>query len=207
MCRPNPFALPKWNGKTVVILASGPSLSDRQLSVAEAARAKGKCRVLAVNNTWERAPWADALYACDDNWWEQYAPAFKGERWTQSPRWREFGVKWIEGQRGYDLSLGPHIHTGGNSGFQAINFAFLAGARRIVLAGFDMQTTGGKLHWHPDHGGKCHNPPRSQFEPWARNVDRLAVELARHGCEPVNATEQTALKLWPRMDIGEALDT
>ena len=162
-----------------------------------------------MNNTWERAPWADALYACDDNWWQHYQPAFKGERWTQSERAAEYGARRCPGRTGYVLSQNPaFIHFGGNSGFQAVNLAYHMGAARIVLAGFDMQVAqDGRQHWHDDHKGPCHNPGWRQISKWAANFDRLADQLIELGVEPVNASIETALRLWPRMDIGEALDS
>ena len=50
----------QWAGDTCCILATGPSLTP-----AQAEYAKGKARVIAVNDAWRLAPWADILYACD----------------------------------------------------------------------------------------------------------------------------------------------
>jgi len=42
--------------------------------------------VLAINDAYRLAPWADWLYACDDRWWrfhhEAVAAGFQGECWT-----------------------------------------------------------------------------------------------------------------------------
>ena len=50
----------QWAGDTCCILATGPSLTPDQAEYA-----KGKARVIAVNDAWRLAPWADILYACD----------------------------------------------------------------------------------------------------------------------------------------------
>ena len=110
----------------------------------------------------------------------------------------------LPGKPGYIISTNPeHIYFGGNSGFQAINLAYLMGASRIVLLGFDMGVTGGKLHWHADHGGRCHNPPPSQINQWRRTVDAAAGQLLDMGVNVVNCTGTTALVDWPRATLDE----
>jgi len=72
------FVTPEWKGATVVIIGGGPSLTERQVrSVERRAKseergAKGeerKIRVIAVNDAYRLAPWADILYACEARWW------------------------------------------------------------------------------------------------------------------------------------------
>ena len=62
----------------------------------------------------------------------------------------KYNLNWVRGssQRG----LGhDRVHFGGNSGFQAINLAFLWGATRIILLGFDCKAVAGKDHWFGQH--------------------------------------------------------
>lgn len=54
-----------WPGETVAILASGPSLSQDL-----AALCRGRLRVIAVNDSYLLAPWADLHYFCDAKWYE-----------------------------------------------------------------------------------------------------------------------------------------
>mgnify|MGYP001617909464 CR=1 FL=1 len=56
----------EWRGQTAAILGGGPSLT---LGQCETVRVAG-CRVIAVNNAYELAPWADILYFADRHWWE-----------------------------------------------------------------------------------------------------------------------------------------
>ena len=198
------FAPPEWKGETIVIIASGPSLSAAEVARVKTARDAGQCRVCVINTTYRLAPWADFLYACDDNWWLDNAPEFAGERWTQSPQAAQYGARRCPGTTGYVISDNPaYIYFGGNSGFQAINLAYLMGAARIVLLGFDMSATGGQLHWHPDHAGRCHNPPISQLNRWREVVDNSAAPLVDRGVKIVNCTSKTALVEWPRATLDE----
>jgi hypothetical protein len=54
---------PVWAGETAVLVASGPSLCPSDVD-----RVRGRARVIAVNDGYRLAPWADVLYACDRRW-------------------------------------------------------------------------------------------------------------------------------------------
>jgi hypothetical protein len=47
--------------------------------------AKGRAKVIAINNSWRLAPWADALYGCDYTWWHanRGVPEFAGLKISQ----------------------------------------------------------------------------------------------------------------------------
>jgi len=91
------------------------------------------------------------------------------------------------------------IHWGGNSGYQCINLAYLWGAARIVLLGFDMQRTGGMSHWFGDHPPGLANG--SPYEQWVQRFDKLAADLRQEDVEVINATKETALKCFKRVPI------
>lgn len=145
------------------------------------------------------------LYACDDNWWKRYyhevSAEFAGELWTQDNRAAQlYGLKRMPGIGAPGLGR-TQIHWGGNSGYQAINLAYLWGAARIVLLGYDMKRTGGKSHWFGDHPkGLSGNSP---YTKWVENFDRLAADLRDEGVRVVNATRETALTCFDRLPIWE----
>ncbi len=91
---------------------------------------------------------------------------------------------------------------GGLGGYQAINFAFLAGAVRIVLLGFDMQHREGRSNWHRE-GHPVKTPERwnKQFAP---NFRKLAKALEGR-VEIFNASAQSALTVFARRPIAELL--
>lgn len=95
------------------------------------------------------------------------------------------------------------IYTGGNSGYQVINLAYLLGAGKIILLGYDMQMTGGKSHWHGDHP---RNLNRSlALANWVKNFKVLARDLSEAGVEVINATRETALDCFKRAKLEECL--
>lgn len=129
---------------------------------------------------------------------------FRGELWTlQNAAAGKYGLRAVarvEAKAGLGRDA---VHLGGNSGYQSIGLAFLWGARRIVLLGFDMQHTGGASHWHGDHPWKRNAKP--PVRNWVPRFTQLAEDLEREGVEVVNATRQTALKCFSVQPLEAAL--
>lgn len=207
----SPWSGIAWPGATVVILASGDSLSLEQCSAVRRWRelpdAAPPRRVIAINTTFRRAPWADVLYGCDAPWWRVYMKdvkqTFAGDLWTQDePARREFDINWIESRNAPGLSRKPGlIHQGGNGGYQAINLAAQAGAKRMILLGFDMRGT----HWHGKHPSGLSNTPDHMFKTWIQKFEHLAADLAADGIEVKNCTPESALNWFPHVPLSEAL--
>lgn len=183
-------------------IASGPSLTPEDVNAV-----RGQARVIVVNTSYQLAPWADALYACDARWWKWHkgAPDFPGLKFTVSADSARYcpGVRVI-GRGPYEgLSTDPgKLNLGSNSGYQALNLAVLLGAQRILLLGYDMQLgQGGRQHWHPDHPMR----QRSPYGQFQRMYPTLVEPLRAAGVEVINCSRQTALKCFPRMPIDQAL--
>ena len=130
---------PEWQGQTVAVLASGPSMSQE---VADALR---EHRRIVVNHTHRLAPDADMLVCMEGNWPQEYRE-FAGLRVTGvldddldalyiGPRWER-----VQMEAGRVIE----IH---NSGLTAVRVAALMGASRIILAGFAPET---QRRWHDD---------------------------------------------------------
>lgn len=64
---------PTWRGAVAVIIAGGPSLTQEQVALVHRAREAGTVRVIAVNDAYLWAPWADVMYASDSSWWQDHA--------------------------------------------------------------------------------------------------------------------------------------
>lgn len=151
--------------------------------------------------------YADALYACDGDWWKVYyeeaRQAFKGELWTQDElAARKYGINYVKSEPNPGLGLHDKIHQGGNSGYQAINLAYLWGADRIVLLGFDCgPSVRGEAHWFGQHP-----PILTQTQPydlWVAKYPRLADDLEKQGVKVINASRHTALTCFERKTIDQ----
>jgi len=188
-----------WPGATVVCLATGASLTQADV---DACRDRG-FRAIAINNAYTVAPWADALYAGDQKWWQwhQGCPTFTGRKYTLEPqkiRWPGLEVLRRDGSHDPGLCLTPDgLRTGYNSGYQAINLAVHFGASRIVLLGYDMH--GGHFFGkHPDDTA----PP---FHLCIPHFATLVEPLAALGVSVVNCTPGSAIPYFPRAPLASVL--
>jgi hypothetical protein len=148
------------------------------------------------------------LYAPDLRWWRVYGAeaeqTFKGERWSCS---EVDGVNRVEAVDDTGLSLRPgRVHTGGNCGYQMLGLAFMWGAARIVLLGYDMQRgPKGESHHHGDHANGLPNCPPENLREWTRRFSQLAIDVRGRGIVVINATRRTALRCFEQMPIEVAL--
>jgi len=145
------------------------------------------------------------MYACDDHWFDakihDVNKCFFGEVWTQSERAaRKYKLNVMQGISAKGLGR-DKIHFGNNSGYQAINLAYLFGAQRIILFGFDMKTNAGKVHFFGNHSyhKQGQGPNDSTFARWRHNFIELASDLNIEGVEVINATRETTLDMFKRV--------
>ena len=78
-----------------------------------------------------------------------------------------------------------------------------AGARRILLIGYDMREINGRKHWHPDHPAPC--VQKQQFGEWIHKFRKLAEDLKAAQCEVINCTPKSALQCFPMGDMEQEL--
>lgn len=196
---------PDWKGRTVVCLASGPSLTQADVDLV---RRAGHPTVV-TNTTFRMAPWADVLFGFDARWWSTKDPAtglthaqesarvFAGRRFTKSELGPTYGVETLHGSswfRGF-----------GNSGCCAIALAVHAGAARVILLGFD-STFGpkGERHWHGNHPGGLGNC--ASIARWPAHFKRTAHMAKLAGVVVLNCSRRTALDCFDRVPLEQALE-
>lgn len=200
-----------WDGGTVLCIGGGPSASPERV-----ASCKGRWPAIVINNSFLLAPWAKLHYFADTRWWKWYATdgtatlgfpaeevraryeAFTGQKVTV-----ESTAKHIKDPRVLalrilgqtKLSADPRgIHSGSNSGYQVINIAWLAGAKRIVLLGYDMSFPGGRSHNHAGHPMK---QSEATYRRWGKNFGSMAEQLESTGTEVVNCSEGRGIEAFP----------
>jgi hypothetical protein len=135
----------------------------------------------------------------------EVARTFHGEKWTVNARARDrFDLHWIYGADSPGLAKDPTcIHQGKNSGYQAMGLAYLFGAARILLLGFDFSRDGARTHWHGDHPKGLGNG--GTYPTWVAAMNSLAVDLKAAGVEVINCSRRTAINCFPRRAIEEVL--
>jgi hypothetical protein len=194
-----------WTGCTAVIAASGPSLTEAQCL----ATMQPHVRTIAVNASYRRAQgaWVDLVYMGDYQAVKYYAAdvhKMRLELWTCSRLGAEqHQASYVQGLTQEGLGR-RGVAMNGNSGAQAVNLAFLFGARKIVLIGFDMKAApDGRRHWHDEHPKPLLQV--SQFGEWLHKANALADDLRAAGCDVVNCSIETALTCFRCGDLEEEL--
>lgn len=174
------------------MVGAGPSAAKTPLELA-----RGKARVVAVNESWRLAPWADVLFAMDGVWWVDNGglPQFAGRRVTSSPHaMKTFG-------------LDCFICIGATSGLRSIYLAEKLQANPILLVGFEMHPNSG-VHWHPPHCTRIglRNPGDNEMKLWREDIERVADKFKARGTLIINCTPDSALTCFPQMPFEHALD-
>jgi hypothetical protein len=197
---------PDWTGRTAVVIANGPSLTEEQCLLVRDSSA-GQ---IAVNTAYQMAPWAWVFYAGDFLFHKTHHARMAKLRafpfqtiWTCDATAAEhFGLHRWKGRN--DVGLGEKtIHLNGNSGAQAINLAYLFGARKIVLLGFTMAEINGKKHFHGDHEKPL--VQKQLFEEWLHKMTFVARDAQRLGVDIVNCDPLSAMTCFRRGDLGNEL--
>lgn len=222
--------LPLWMDYAAVILAGGPSLTQDQVDLVCTHREANRVRVVAVNDAYLLAPWADLHYAADAKWHRWHGEgipkpllgltaaqvrerwrAFAGERCSiqASETVVDDGVHILrnahhpsQGQ-GISLDRGALV-TGRHSGFQALNLVILAGAKTVILLGFDgAPSKDGKSHWHGDHP-KPSSP--ACYKHFLRSFSAAENAITAAGVSVLNCSPGTAIRSFPRVPLAAALE-
>lgn len=195
------------DGGTVLVMGSGPSLTQADVTLAR----EHVQAVVAVNDSYKLAPDATVLYAADVRWWGWHKgadaahvvgtvkyPAFTGSFRYCLARTPYDGVQILRRGPKTGLTLDPgKVALGLNGVYQSINVAVHLGATRVLLLGVDMH--GGHFFgYHPNRSV----PP---FSLCLKAFETLVEPLRAAGVEVVNCTPGTALKVFPRVALTEAL--
>lgn len=177
-----------WEGATVAIFASGPSMTT---SIADQCR---QWRTIAINNqAIDCAPWADIIYGSDLKWWRTYLSTvakFPGRKISLEIGKPIPGIEYLRPSSQVFDERPCYLSTGANSGYAAICLAAKLGAKRILLHGYDMGPRNGRVRRH-DYPASLNSKPR--FADWIPRFRLLAPVLERRGVEVVNCTPDSAL--------------
>jgi hypothetical protein len=200
-------AEPWWNDRPVLVVGTGPSMKGFDFS-----RLRGLGYILAVKESVWDIPFADACFGLDMGWMARKRSALREltiPLYLSVPK--EFREPVIDNaiylMRTRDREIfhtNPKmIESGGNSGFGAVNLAFLKKARMIVLFGYDYQGD----HYCNDrytHLGAGHN---ARYLPrWGRHFDRVKQQLARAGVSVLNASTRSTVDAFERCTPEAALE-
>lgn len=201
--------LPDWSGCDVVIVASGPSLSTKQIhAIAKTRLSRESLKVVVINDAvYPLVGICDWLHACDRSWWEgniRYVHEMSGLRTCTE---RDVPGAWVSGyfeasgEEGFDHRPG-YVRTGRNSGYQALHCAIKTNPRRIVLVGFDMsKASDGAAHFHPERD----RVRPADYRDMAPLFMTLTPAIVDMGVQVLNATPGSAITAFEQVDLLSAL--
>lgn len=207
-----------FEGQKVACIASGPSLTQADVDLC-----RGVVGVIAVNDAYRLAPWADAVYAADLKWYEVHkgVPGFAGLKVSIGQHalatTQRFHAKFPDllilpktGADGLECSqVGLRVGRGqgaAHSGYQAINLAYHLGAASVILLGYDCKPDGkGRRHFFGNHPRGLNQTPLSSFGLWAKSYVSLMQDARARGFSIVNCSRVTAITAIPRADLRSQL--
>jgi hypothetical protein len=161
----------------ICLLATGPSMSQ---AIADSVRGN---IVIAINNAYQLAPWADALCAQDHEWWRVHSDAksFAGRKFSTN---RVIGVEQV---------FSDYVQRQSSSGVLALEVARRYGAQHkvweIELHGFDNRGT----HYFGPHPEPLRNTSVDRFRFFENQLAALGGEMSKGGFRITNCTPGSAL--------------
>lgn len=183
----------KWAGRSVAVLATGPSLTKED---CEAVRAAG-CITVGVNSAWMLAPWVDVLYAGDNRYWKANikaidAAGIQAKRYSRSSKAEKaVGAKYVKTRLGQDY----------NSGQMAVELAIRREAAVVILLGFDCSVRNG-LHCHGPHTDTP-NPNEIRCNRWKEQFRRIPQVYP--AANVVNCSRYTEIDCFPVRPLDDVL--
>lgn len=183
-----------WRGETVAILGAGPDMTEEL-----AMTAKGH-KTIAVNRAVKFAPWADMFVALDPHhpfWEEADKLGFKGMR--------VIGVEHDDYDALYPGMMYERVTLRGgeeievrNNALAAIRIAFMAGARKIILIGFDPERYE-EIHAHTGFRGLSEGLKKIIAEVRAAGVEVERIDSKKQypGQRPAKRSEQIDQATFP----------
>jgi hypothetical protein len=197
-----------WRGECVAIVASGPSAKREDVD-----KLRNRIHVIAVNESYRLAPWAEVVYSCDLAWWRLHKglEEFAGLKLTHDltacrtyPALKHIKIESVTSDE--ILTDKPsYVGAGGNSGFQAMNLAIQFGATGIALIGVDCSLERGE-HWHGRHPYHMNNPAPSNVKRWRAAFDGVFAKLKAMDIDVVNCSPVSALTQYPKLTVDETLE-
>lgn len=180
-------------------MATGESLTQ-----AQADYVRGKARVIAVNDAYKLAPWADVLFAADAKWWRVHMPNLGGFAGLM------VGAQEVEFSRvnviKHDKNGEKHKFEdtgcvqGNNSGAEALQLAWhLTGSPLIVALGCDCVGR----HFFGDHPAPLRSGQNTGTYAWG--FEHVAKHLAARGVKVWNCSPISALKCFEKARLEDVL--
>lgn len=221
--------LREWEGETVVLIGGGPSLTFDDIERVSLEHGAGRLKCIAINSAYLLAGFADVLYAADSHWHKWHREGVSCERLGLSAERVRQAFSGFAGQKcsiqnsganitddlvhilrnktypahGEGLSLDQcALVTGRNSGFQALNLAILAGAKTVLLLGFDGREVEGRSHFLGSHPRPT---PLEAYPNYRKAMNEAEQPVREAGVTVLNCSPGSVINTWPKVPLEVAL--
>ena len=205
-----------WQDRPCYIVGGGPSLKPHSKKLWLLYQ---RGFVLAVNDSYKNCYFPDAIFSLDHLWLEKNLSNFKdmpGPVFVavseDNPRFERENLTYLHRQ--YRPSGNPKnllsedpsiIWNGMNSGFGALNFAYLKGAKTIYLLGFDFKEINDQTHFHAGYAWHNRLGSNLMFPKWAQAFDDTVEQLGSRGVQVFNCSDNSLLTCFPHKPYEEVL--
>ena len=234
------WTVPKiWDGGDVFILGGGSSLTkqfeipdevvqsvrkkESPLSVYSSyLKALHNKHIIVINVLFLLGDWVDMLFFGDSKFYLAYKekiadfPGLKVSCHSNfTSGFQKEKIKYLMKDNNHfqGISSDPSkVSWNKNSGAAAISVAANAGAKRIILLGFDMcLDEEGNQHCHIEYKNNDRFPKRSKkhkklpFERHLKGFEEIRKDAKKRNIEILNASEISEIKVFPKININEVL--
>ena len=174
--------------------------------------------VIAINNAFKIGDWFDCLFFGDCGWYNVYRIPVAAisylkvtccARFANKPEKECAGIKYLDRDRNKTMGISDNpskVSWNNNSGAAAISLAAHFGVKRIVLLGFDMNSSSSRVsHWFGSHHP---NNKRPVIPPYARHLKgfpMIAADAAKRGIEILNCSNHSSITEFPVVQLHEVL--
>lgn len=195
---------------TFFIIAGGPSAAGLDfeplkehgyiLGVNDAAFNAHCHGVISMDGRWMRNRW-DKL---KDSGLDMFFRKSSVGKWLGHPEHDKLKPFWVNCLAD-GLSEQWHTFYAKNSGFMALQYAYLMKPKRIYLFGFDLTTHQGKEHWYPGYEWRREHKEIKTAKEWAADHDLAAVQCKAQGIEVFNVSQISIITAYPQIEYREVL--
>jgi len=225
-----------WEGGEVWILGGGPSL-PRQFGVpedvikkvysgdltpgaySEYMQAIHEKHVIGINMAFKIGNWIDMVFFGDNKFYlqsRQDIAKFPGLKVTCHTNFKNTNhnekIKYLQKDKSKPKGITEHrgkVSWNANSGAAAISVAANAGAKRIILVGFDMTLDeGNNQHWHKFYQVKGSKPRDEKKLPFNRHLsgfEQIAKDAKKKGIEIINASPSSKITQFKKVSVKELI--
>jgi len=169
--------------------------------------------IIGVNIAYLLGNWVEIVFFGDNNFYftqMEGLAKFPGLKITCNPNADKIADNSVKrlGRLGHKgISNNPsYVCWNGNSGAAAISVAANAGAKRIILLGFDMKLVNNEQHWHRMYKRKKKDAPYLPFHRHIVGFPQIAKDARRMGIEILNASPDSAIEVFRKVTVKEILD-